>query len=498
MKKNSLITFGIFLAIITAIHLFYAAYLGLGDDEAYYWEWGQHLDISYLDHPPMVAWLAAAGSALIGNSQLGARSGALLCSTLFVILLYVLSLRLFKDRFVALINAAIISIVPIFAAGSFMMVPDEPLSLFWMAALLCFYEIISSGQKNLWYALGLFLGLGLLSKYNMGALVLCVLAYLLFSKEDRHWLTKKEPYLALLIGAAIFAPVILWNARLGFPSFTYHLIERNRHGFSWGQMQLFIGGQFLYCSPFMFLAAIGAMIVTGIQGFKQKNRRSLFLFCMSAPYILAFTIPGCLSPTSKPHWTIMGYITAFMVLPPLIQSLWTNRKSWRLVIKITSIVSLGTSLCLTVALFAQSAYPIVKIKPNMDTTNELYGWPVAARAIDTAFHQMQMTAKTVIVTPRYNIAAQVAFYTPEHLGAYSLGGAHEQYGLWGRGSLDSLKGSNVLFVMDNRYQCDIDKQYVFQRIDTLPALFAYRPGRSDPVREFYLFKCYNLMGIKKI
>src|SRR5215204_1384966 len=31
-------------------------------DETYYWMWGQHVALSYLDHPPLVGWTAAAAS----------------------------------------------------------------------------------------------------------------------------------------------------------------------------------------------------------------------------------------------------------------------------------------------------------------------------------------------------------------------------------------------------------------------------------------------------
>ncbi|MBT4089283.1 MAG: hypothetical protein HOE30_12390, partial [Deltaproteobacteria bacterium] len=49
-------SFLVLLSIVTAVRLFFAVYLRLVDDEAYYWEWGQHLDWSYLDHPPMTGW----------------------------------------------------------------------------------------------------------------------------------------------------------------------------------------------------------------------------------------------------------------------------------------------------------------------------------------------------------------------------------------------------------------------------------------------------------
>ena len=42
-------------------------------EEGYYWNYAQHLDISYLDHPPMVAWLIWASTLLFGHSEFNIR-----------------------------------------------------------------------------------------------------------------------------------------------------------------------------------------------------------------------------------------------------------------------------------------------------------------------------------------------------------------------------------------------------------------------------------------
>src|SRR6187402_2795179 len=41
-------------------------------DETYYWLWGQHLALSYFDHPPLVGWAASLG-ALLGWNIVGLR-----------------------------------------------------------------------------------------------------------------------------------------------------------------------------------------------------------------------------------------------------------------------------------------------------------------------------------------------------------------------------------------------------------------------------------------
>ena len=50
------------LSLVTLVRLALADTMGLGVDESHYALYARHLDWGYVDHPPMVAWLAALGS----------------------------------------------------------------------------------------------------------------------------------------------------------------------------------------------------------------------------------------------------------------------------------------------------------------------------------------------------------------------------------------------------------------------------------------------------
>ena len=43
--------------ISLAVKLVLSTLLPLTSDEAYYWVWSHHMQWSYLDHPPVIAWL---------------------------------------------------------------------------------------------------------------------------------------------------------------------------------------------------------------------------------------------------------------------------------------------------------------------------------------------------------------------------------------------------------------------------------------------------------
>ncbi len=61
------------VAALTVLRLWAAGALGLAADEAYYWLWSKNLSFGYFDHPPMVAVLIRASTAVFGDTEFGIR-----------------------------------------------------------------------------------------------------------------------------------------------------------------------------------------------------------------------------------------------------------------------------------------------------------------------------------------------------------------------------------------------------------------------------------------
>ena len=89
------------LLVAALLFLLRAAFLAKPDlfpEEAYYWNYAAHLDIGYLDHPPMVAWLIHLGTALFGDGEFGVRIPLVLCSLVTAFFVYRLTALLFDSR----------------------------------------------------------------------------------------------------------------------------------------------------------------------------------------------------------------------------------------------------------------------------------------------------------------------------------------------------------------------------------------------------------------
>ena len=100
------------VGISLLIHLVCMISADLLVEEAYYWNYAQHLDFSYLDHPPMVALLIKFSTSIFGTNELGVRITSLICWLLTALFSYKLT-RLI-NRNAAIYAVMLLAILPFF------------------------------------------------------------------------------------------------------------------------------------------------------------------------------------------------------------------------------------------------------------------------------------------------------------------------------------------------------------------------------------------------
>jgi len=218
------------LAIGLVIYAFVLRLVYLGStellpEETYYWNYSRHPDIGYLDHPPMVAWLIRLGTAAFGQSEFGVRVSAMCCGAVASLFTYKLTRNLFGEPS-ALAALVLAQALPFFFLSGMLMTPDAPLTAAWAASLFYLERALIAGRADAWWRAGICLGLGLISKYSIGLLVLATLAFMLWDPRSRRWWLRWEPYVAALIALAVFSPVIVWNAQHEWLSFAFQTSRR--------------------------------------------------------------------------------------------------------------------------------------------------------------------------------------------------------------------------------------------------------------------------------
>ena len=138
-------------------------------DEAYYFGWAEDLAFGYFSKPPMVAWSIALTSAF-SESSWAVRLASPLYYSIAAIFVWRTSLCWFDQKSAAWAGAVFFSL-PLVGFNSMFITTDAPLLCFWCASLWALSHALQTDRLKYWMLVGVFSGLGLMSKYSMGILV---------------------------------------------------------------------------------------------------------------------------------------------------------------------------------------------------------------------------------------------------------------------------------------------------------------------------------------
>ena len=181
------------IAAMTVMRVIYACVIDLRTDEAYYWTWSKENVLSFLDHPPMIAWFIRFGTAIFGDTNFGVRFAGVLAMLVTQLLLADLVRRVTHDM-----RAVVLAVLMPEAALYYGLLmakvsPDVALIPFAVAMLWALVRLNESGDRRWWLAAGLFAGLALLSKFTAVMLVPAVLAFMLVPGWRGRWLNSPTP-----------------------------------------------------------------------------------------------------------------------------------------------------------------------------------------------------------------------------------------------------------------------------------------------------------------
>ncbi len=293
------------IVFLLGLHLVSAAFSPQLAQEAYYAEYAAHPALSYLDHPPMVAWGIHLGQAIFGYTGLGLRLGSLL----FLLGTWYFGLSLLREwggkkgsqkQFTYALLA-----IPLLAFGASLAMPDSPLITFWTATV---YFLWLARTRSLRYFVpaGIAAGLCLLSKYTAVFLLPGGVLVLLFDAKLRQSLKSPWPYLAVLLSALCFLPVVIWNANHEWASFLFQTESRydeTELTFRW--LLQFLGGQVLGLTPWIvFALVLGCLRYLRLL---RKDPRSLWILGFGLPLPIFML---CQTPWThvKLNWILPAYI----------------------------------------------------------------------------------------------------------------------------------------------------------------------------------------------
>jgi hypothetical protein len=486
-----------FLAL--GLFLFHLLYIwltpfDLAPDEAYYWDWSRNLAVGYYSKPPVVAWVIALFTRLGGDHPFFVRVGAVLFSFGSSLILFYLGRALFNQK-VGFWAFVIANATPAFALGSVIMTIDPPLIFFWGLTILLLHRALSGEKKGYWYLAGVSLGLGLLSKYTMVALIPSFFIYLAFSRTKRSWLRKKEPYLCIIIGLLILAPNLYWNYINQWTSVTQPAgLVNDKDLSALTTFIWFFGPQAGILSPITFLLVLYGLWQGCKRGIFHHDDRYLFLVWYSIPLLGFFIILSFFS-VCYINWAAPAYITAFILAVAVVwEGKWRDKtKQWVLASAlllgaIISIVTFSMDTARTVAVSLGAHIPAERFP-----SSRLKGWRELGTEVGALLNEVGRE-NTFIISYKKQFVSEIAFYAEDHPTVYTLnltGRRQSQYDLWE--GFENKIGFNALYITKLGYPVPESFAKAFERVEEIKTVKVY--AGKELVQGFSVFYCQGFRGL---
>ncbi len=479
---------GALIAGFTLLRLLLAATVPLLPQEAYYWHWSRHLDWSYFDHPPLATYSIALTTAVFGQTIFGVKSAAVLWSLGWNLLWARLILDMFGDRRLAFWSLLALNLTIVYEAYGVGPTPDGPLLFGWVGVIWAVWRASAGDGDRWWLLAGVFAGMAMLGKYSAVLLLPVVFLYLLASPLKRHWLLRPQPYVAMLIAALMFAPVVWWNAEHGWASFAFQSSRRvgQMGGFRPHYFLVLVGTQLLMVTPYLFALALAALVRgvrAGLAG-GLDDRARLLLISGAVP-LLVFSAVS-LRSLVKINWPAPAYWSLIILaLHHLLQrGTGPRRMAW----------GLASSAALVLAGFVASATPNL---PMIGDLNSWSGWKEAAARVDQVSQALRTKGEEPFVfSPNYKISSLLRFYLPGQPRTYAqdiFGAPALQFDFF---PLErDLKGATGILVLSDQENSQLDLQRLkpyFDTVERVDVVEARAFGRVT--RRVEIYRATNYKG----
>jgi 4-amino-4-deoxy-L-arabinose transferase-like glycosyltransferase len=402
------------IAALTALRVIYAGAIDLRTDEAYYWTWSKENVLSFLDHPPMIAWFIRFGTAIFGDTNFGVRFAGILAMLVTQLLLADIVRRVTHD-----VRAVVLAVLMPEAALYYGLLmakvsPDVALIPFAVAMVWALIRLNESGDGRWWLAAGVFAGLALLSKFTAVMLMPAVAAFMLVPDWRRRWPLSPYPWLAALIAVVLFLPVLSWNAGHDWASFRFQFVRATAtHEWSLRTVGDFIGLQFGLVGFILLPVVLSGAALTAWRGYRRGDAVAILL---STSVIVPFAYFFWKSLTLRigDTWPMFMWPIGFAAAAINIAML--SREGWPAWM-IRSTISWANAAIASGIVFVVLVFLYYVVTPwnFIGKTDPIGGEAGYQQVADRAQAELQKTGATWIATTDYRTYAMLRWYFKERV-----------------------------------------------------------------------------------
>ena len=318
--------------ITLALKLIVGVVLPLTPDEAYYWRWSYHLDWSYFDHPINIALLYWFGRPFEFLGSAIRWPGIILGHISILAWLWALKDFFRSNRekeFFLLLSL----ICPLTGLGSLLVTPDIPMMFFYALLVGAWWRWLQKPAISWAACIGIFLGLGFISKYLIVVFGLVALVQIIFLFRDRGLVFLKHLPLVIVLSLLASSPFWIWNIQNDFISWHFQL----DHGLGssiWKPRWTwqYLGGLFLFLFPTTIYVSIKERL-------KESPYIGLFVWVP-----LAFFLFASFKGKVEANWPVMA-------VPPFLWLMTVWREKYPRMIMIPTYLWLFLTLTVVSAWF---------------------------------------------------------------------------------------------------------------------------------------------------
>lgn len=467
---------------------------GYMTDELYFLDSADRLQWGYVDHPPLSIAVLALLRPLTGDSIFAIRILPALLGAATIVLTALLAREMGGRRTaqgIAALATLATPVVLVMSSYYSMNAFDEAI---WPLATWLLLRLLNGGPPALWLALGVTIGLGLLTKVSM-LWFAAGLAVGLVLTPARQWLRTPWPWLCAAIAVVMFTPYVAWNWRQGWPFLEF---SRNAAQYKVGDVSLtdFAAQQLMAMGYGSAPLWLGGVLFAVVAGAMRRYRPVPWIF-LTAAAIIAF------SGGSRPHYLAPAFPIAFASGGVLIEHLAAWRLRWLP-------AAVAVMLVVTLVVSAPIATPLLSPAQTVRYEDALGLRPPDERERGGALPMhlgLFLHAEALLepltrvyesLTPEERARVEILTASFGETGAVNvLGrrrglphsiGRHNQYGLWGP---DGASGELMLVVhADERElgewfescerRAEIECSYCMEQMDAQAVYVCRHPRRPLP------------------
>ncbi len=452
--------------------------LGLGVDESYMVAAGRTLRLGYFDHPPASWWLSWGAAHLFGSeAPVVVRLPFILLFALSTWLMYRLG-TLLDGRRAGLWAAILLNLSPVFSltTGGWVL-PDGPLDAALLAAVLCLMQALPRGRLRSvpwWSGAGVCAGLALFAKYSAVLTIGGAVLYLLTQPAHRRWLRQPHPYCAAMLAAAVFAPVVLWNATHGWASFAFQGARAAAVRLHPLAPFATLGGEALFVLPWIWLPMLAVLAATLRRG--PLFWRDWLLAWLALPPIVGFALVAAWSSQRVLfHWAAPGYLMLFPLLGAWVARHLDNRHVRRTVAGTAALLVAAVAV-IAVQVRTDWLHPLVAaFAPRQDPDLQAIDWTSLRPAL--AARGLLGRPGLVIGATNWRDAGKIAIALGPDVPVICLSADARQFG-FGITPADVIGQDVLILAPEHADRIAAEYGRLFATIEPLPPIPILHAGRD--------------------